>query len=149
MTEREPPRNRSAYAEFQTIATRWNDNDQFGHLYNATYYELFDEAMNMSLISRGMLDHRTGQPIQVVVENGCTYFSEVAYPDLLSIGLVLAGIGESSIRIEMGMFRDAEQIESARAHFTLVSVDHKTHKPLSTPAEQRRALEEMRANPNG
>lgn len=63
MTTREPPRERSAYAEFQTLQTRWSDNDQFGHIYNATYFELFDEAMNLSLIRRGFLDLAKDGPI--------------------------------------------------------------------------------------
>jgi acyl-CoA thioester hydrolase len=28
------------------VTTRWADNDMFGHLNNAVYYELFDTAIN-------------------------------------------------------------------------------------------------------
>ena len=28
------------------VLTRWTDNDMFGHLNNAVYYELFDTAIN-------------------------------------------------------------------------------------------------------
>lgn len=143
MSERRSPRSRDAYAEFQTLQTRWNDNDQFGHLYNVTYHELFDEAMNRSLGARGMLNHRNGAPIQVVVENGCTYFSEVSYPDLLQVGLRVAAMGNSSIRLEMGLFREGEERESAQAHFVLVTVDSGTHRPTPTPADQRKALEQL------
>ena len=30
----------------QAMTTRWSDNDVFGHLNNAVYYELFDSAIN-------------------------------------------------------------------------------------------------------
>ncbi len=30
--------------------TRWADDDVYGHLSNATYYELFDTAVNAHLI---------------------------------------------------------------------------------------------------
>ncbi len=143
MGDREPPRSRAAYAVFQPMQTRWNDNDQYGHLYNATYVELFDEAMNMSLLDLGFLDHRAGGPIQVVVENGCTYFREVAYPDRLEIGLRVAHVGRSSIRVELGMFRSGEETEAARAHFTLVTVDNATRRPLPTPQAQRDALQDL------
>ena len=140
MNDREPPRNRRAYAEFQHLQTRWNDNDQFGHIYNATYYELFDEAMNMSLIKRGFLDGSSGGPIQVVVENGCTYFTELSYPDQLEIGVRIEKMGTSSFRLSMGMFRAGQDTESARSHFTMVTVDSATRRPMETPKEQRDAL---------
>ena len=28
------------------VLTRWTDNDMFGHLNDAVYYELFDTAIN-------------------------------------------------------------------------------------------------------
>lgn len=140
MTTREPPRERSAYAEFQTLQTRWSDNDQFGHIYNATYFELFDEAMNLSLIRRGFLDLAKDGPIQVVVENGCKYFSEVSYPDRIEIGVVLSRMGTSSFRLDMGMFRNGEPRELARSHFIMVTVDNATRRPMPTPEAQRQAL---------
>ncbi|MCF3972168.1 acyl-CoA thioesterase [Paracoccus salsus] len=143
MNERKPPGTRADYAVFQPMQTRWNDNDQFGHLYNATYTELFDEAMNMTLLERGFLDHRGGGSIQVVVENGCLYFREVAHPDRLEIGLRLTGLGRTSFRLEMGMFRQGDATESARAHFALVNVDHATRRPLPLSDAQRSALQDL------
>ena len=34
------------------VSTRWQDNDMFGHLNNAVYYELFDTAINAWLNTR-------------------------------------------------------------------------------------------------
>ena len=31
------------------LETRWSDNDQYGHLNNAVYYQLFDTAVNRFL----------------------------------------------------------------------------------------------------
>lgn len=140
----EPARHRDAYAVFQPMQTRWRDNDQFGHMYNATYLELFDEAMNMSLIDKGFLDHASDAPIMVVVENGCQFLREVAYPDRLTIGLRVAHIGRTSTRFEMGMFRADDPTESARSHFVMVTVDNTTRRPVPIPDEQRAALESMR-----
>ena len=141
----DPARHRDAYAVFQPMQTRWRDNDQFGHMYNATYLELFDEAMNVSLIDEGLTDHAAGGPIMVVVENGCQFLREVAYPDRLTIGLRVAHIGRTSTRFEMGMFRADDPTESARSHFVMVTVDNTTRRPVPIPDEQRAALEAMRA----
>lgn len=140
----EPARHRDAYAVFQPMQTRWRDNDQFGHMYNATYLELFDEAMNMSLIDKGFLDYASDGPIMVVVENGCLFLREVAYPDRLTIGLRVAHIGRTSTKFEMGMFRADDPTESARSHFVMVTVDNTTRRPVPIPDEQRAALESMR-----
>ena len=33
------PQGRSAYRRFASFATRWRDNDQYGHMNNAVYYD--------------------------------------------------------------------------------------------------------------
>ena len=58
MTEqnaRPRPKGREAYRHFTAFATRWRDNDQYGHMNNAVYYELFDSAVNKFLIDSGIL----------------------------------------------------------------------------------------------
>lgn len=149
MRDRPTPRARGAYPEMHRLQTRWRDNDQFGHMYNATYFELFDEAMNMALLPRGLLDHRGDGPISVVVENGCVYFREVAYPDPLDIGVLLSRIGNSSFRLELGMFRDGETLEAARAHFSMVAVNPADHCPVPLPDSHRAALSELRQGGEG
>ena len=37
---------RSAYRAYQTIPTRWEDNDTYGHVNNVVYYSWFDTAVN-------------------------------------------------------------------------------------------------------
>lgn len=142
--DRPTPRLRRDYTAFQAIQTRWNDNDQYGHVYNATYFELFDSAMNAWMMPRGMLDPAGPDPIAVVVENGCAFFRQVAYPDRLAIGLRLAHLGNSSLVLEMGMFREDEDEECAQARFVLVSVAHDSRRPVPFPDHHRRVLAELR-----
>ncbi|CAM4567839.1 unnamed protein product, partial [Lepidochelys olivacea] len=44
-------RQRAMYAYFLPIQTRWQDNDQYGHVNNAAYYSYFDTIINHFLIS--------------------------------------------------------------------------------------------------
>jgi len=37
---------RKDYAVFQEMATRWRDNDVYGHMNNAVFYEYVDTAVN-------------------------------------------------------------------------------------------------------
>ncbi len=51
------PEPRSAYRAFRTIATRWMDNDAYGHVNNVVYYSWFDTAVNAHLIEQGALEN--------------------------------------------------------------------------------------------
>lgn len=137
---RAAPLPRSAYAHFNSHQTRWNDNDQFGHLYNVAYFELFDNAMNNWLIARGMLETNGPNPIPVVVDAHCSYLREVSYPDILEIGMRVSHMGRSSFKIEMGLFRQDAETASAQSDFTLVFVTPQGHKPCPPPEDYRAAL---------
>lgn len=137
---RAKPFPRSAFAAFNTHQTRWNDNDQFGHLYNVAYFELFDNAMNTWLMARGMLNQTGPDPIPVVAEASCSYLREVSYPDVVEIGICVTHMGNSSFRLVLGMFRTGEDTAAAQSEFTLVFVAPDTHKPRPAPAHFRAEL---------
>ena len=46
---------RADYACDLKFPTRWNDNDVYGHINNAVYYEYFDTVVNRWLIDNGLL----------------------------------------------------------------------------------------------
>ena len=45
---------RSNYLHFYRAQTRWNDNDQQGHINNAIYYAYMDDAINEHLLGHGI-----------------------------------------------------------------------------------------------
>ena len=92
--------SRSDYRHFQTIPTRWMDNDIYGHVNNVNYYSYFDTAVNQYLIERGVLDIHNGDIVGFVVETSCSYFQPLAFPDAVAAGIRVARIGSSSIRYE-------------------------------------------------
>jgi acyl-CoA thioester hydrolase len=81
------PRNRADYSAFSTLATRWIDNDIYGHMNNAVHYQLFDTAVNGYLLEQGALNLKSGATVFLVVETGCQYFSELAFPDVITAGM--------------------------------------------------------------
>lgn len=133
------PEPRAAFAAFQPAALRWNDNDCYGHLYNATYYELFDCAMTGWLMRNGLAD-AAGRPTNVVAENGCRFFAELRYPDPVEVGLRLGHLGRSSLRFEMGLFRAGAPEAAAQAYFCMVRVGDEDHRPRPIPEAQREVL---------
>lgn len=129
MSERPTPSSRGDYRAFRTIATRWMDNDLYGHMNNVVHYSLFDTAVNGWLIEQGVLDIHKGEQIGLVVETGCRYFSEMAFPDMVTAGIRVARLGSSSVRYEVGLFRNEEQTAAAEGFFIHVYVDRATRRP--------------------
>ncbi|MEA1071038.1 thioesterase family protein [Sphingomonas sp. LY29] len=134
------PRGRDQYRAFQTIATRWADNDAYGHVNNTIYYAWFDTAVNQWLIEHGLLDIASGNPIGLVVETGCSYFSSLAYPGDVEIGLAIDRLGTSSVTYRLGVFAAGAGEPAAQGHFTHVYVDRDTRRPAAIPDVWRASL---------
>ncbi len=137
------PETRDRYPHFLTITTRWMDNDVYRHVNNVVYYSYFDTVVNQYLIERGVLDIETSSVIGLVVETQCRYFSPIAFPDTVHAGLRVAGLGTSSVRYEIGIFRNAEPIAAAQGHFVHVYVDRASNRPTPLPQDLRAALERL------
>ena len=130
---RSPPGTRAAYARFVPITTRWMDNDAYGHVNNVVYYSFFDTAVNGLLIEAGALDIHKSPVIGLVVETQCRYLSSLAFPDRVTAGVRVAHLGTSSVRYEIGLFRNDEERASAQGHFVHVYVDRASSRPVPLP----------------
>lgn len=132
--------HRADFVAFQTIPTRWMDNDIYGHVNNVNYYSYFDTAVNRYLIEAGALDIHQGEVIGFVVETSCNYFRPLAFPDTVIAGIRVAKIGRSSVRYEVGLFRNLEDQVSAAGHFIHVYVERASQKPTELPLPLRTAV---------
>lgn len=140
------PLPRSHFQHFETIATRWMDNDVYGHVNNVVYYSYFDTVVNQYLLEQGVLDIESSTVIGLVVETQCNYFSPITFPDAVHAGLRVAKLGASSVRYEVGLFRNDDALASAQGHFVHVYVDRATRRPTALPEDLRQALA-LLANP--
>jgi acyl-CoA thioester hydrolase len=123
------------------LPTRWADNDMYGHLNNAVYYELFDSAINGWLITGAGLDVMALPELGVVAESGCRYFRELEYPRPLDIGVRVERLGRSSITYSLGLF-DAEADEpAALGHWVHVYIDRTSRSTVPIPLSVRELLE--------
>ncbi len=136
------------------VLTRWADNDMFGHLNNAVYYQLFDTAINAWINTSTGLDPITMPWLGIVAESGCRYFSELGFPESLVVGLAVTRLGNSSVTYRLGVFRSAregaadgagsspacEGAISALGHWVHVYVDRTSRKPIPIPDAIRSLL---------
>lgn len=141
------PDTRAAYRHFQEITTRWADNDVYGHVNNVVYYSYFDTVVNRYLIEQGVLDPAAGDMIGLVIETQCNYFDSLSFPDTVVAGLRVARLGNTSVRYEVGLFRNHETVAAAQGHFVHVYVDRQSRRPVPLPAPLRRALMPLAALP--
>ena len=121
--------NRSDYPVLRTLTTRWMDNDIYGHMNNVVHYSLFDTAVNGWLIEQGLLDLSNSATVFLVVETGCKYHSAMAFPDTVTAGIRITKLGTSSIKYQVGLFRNEEEKATAEGFFVHVHVDRSRHKP--------------------
>jgi acyl-CoA thioester hydrolase len=138
------PHLRSAYPHFRQVQTRWMDNDMYGHVNNVVYYAWFDSVITGFLIRECGLDIQSPHAVALyVVESACRYHRSLSYPETVDAGLRIGHLGTSSIRFELGLFREGEDKVAASGHFTVVIVDRSTNKPTPIPASIRDGLQRL------
>src|SRR5579871_6708299 len=136
----EPP-SREAFARFVPLATRWSDNDAYGHLNNVVYYALFDTAVNAILIEAKLLDPATSPVIGLVVESSCSFYASLSYPDPVEVGVAIEHIGRSSVRYHFAAFGPGAETAAAAGRYTHVYVERATNRPVTIPDGHRRLME--------
>lgn len=136
--------NRSDYFIFFDIATRWSDNDAYGHVNNVTYYAYFDTIINRYLIEHGGFDIQHSQQIGYIVNSQCAYHASIAFPEALIGGLRVNRVGSSSVEYGVAIFKQGQEIACAHGQMTHVFVDRETEKPLKIDGVLRAALEKAR-----
>lgn len=126
---------RAEYPHLLTIPTRWADLDAYAHVNNVVYYAYFDTVVGDYLLRGRAIDLTSSPVVGLVVETGCRFFAPITFPDVVTAGLRVARLGNTSVRYEIGIFRNEEDEASAEGHFVHVYVDRATQK-VPTPLPQ-------------
>jgi acyl-CoA thioester hydrolase len=119
------------------------DNDIYGHINNALYYGFFDTAINEYLIAEGGLDINAGAVVAFAAESQCQYLRPLAFPGVIEVGLRVGKLGNSSVRYELAIFKQGENLAAAAGYFVHVFVDRTTQKSVAMPTSIRTALERL------
>ena len=136
---------RADFVHFAPVASRWTDNDVYGHVNNVVYYAWFDTIINRWLISEAGLDPKGGSVVGLCVESKCRFLRTVGFPDDVEIGLRVDKLGSSSVRFGLGVFRSRRENSEelcASAYVVHVFVD-RDMKPVTMPASMRKAFERL------
>ena len=131
---------RADYAHVRAIPTRWADNDVYGHVNNVEYYAFFDTIINFWLISEGGLDIHAGRVIGLCAESHCRFRAAFEFPETIDAALRVGELRRTSVRYEIGLFRQGEEEPAAVGWFVHVFVDRDERRPVEIPAPLREAL---------
>ena len=145
MTMAVKPPTRADYRWFLPIPTRWMDNDVYGHVNNVVYYSYFDTVVNKMLITEGLLDIEHSPTIGLCVESHCAFAAPLAFPETIEAALRIGRLGTSSVRYEIGLFRDQIETPAATGHFVHVFVDRATRRPAPLDERARSILGRLMA----
>ncbi|QEW01209.1 acyl-CoA thioesterase [Microbacterium caowuchunii] len=128
------------YGTRRPFATRWRDNDQYGHLNNTVYYEAMDTAVNAWMIEAGGLRPRGDEPIALCASSSCEFHASASFPDPLEVGIAVERLGRSSIIWRLGILRAGEDGPLAEGRFVHVFVDPSSRVPTPIPEGIRTAV---------
>jgi acyl-CoA thioester hydrolase len=140
---RPPPGLRADYRWYHAITTRWMDNDVFQHVNNVNYFSYFDTAVTYFEMTERVVGLLEGPTHCVVAEVACQYHSSLAFPDRVSVGIRVAHVGRSSVRYEIAVFRNDEDVAAAEGHFVHVFVERGSQRPVAIPDESRAKLQRI------
>ncbi len=135
-----PRPRREAFAHRQHIHTRWTDNDIYGHVNNAIYYQYFDSVINAYLIAQGGLDIHRGAVVGFIVNSSCEFYAPVSYPDVLEVGVLVHKLGRSSVTYQTALFTPGRDEACACGQMVHVFVGTADQRPVEMPPDLRAAL---------
>jgi acyl-CoA thioester hydrolase len=113
----------------------------YGHVNNVVYGEWIDSVVNQYLIERCSFEPVKACLVGFVVSSHCDYYSPISYPSIISAGLFVRRLGNSSVDYRVGIFANREeQTASAVGGFTHVFVNRTSGRPQTIPDDMRRIL---------
>lgn len=133
----------------------------YEHMNNSIYFHLyiftvsassffliatrFDSIVNAYLIHHCALDPLSSECVGLVVQSQCNYFSPVAFPAVLDLGLQVIKLGYSSVTYEVGVFQQGKETVNAVGGYTHVFVEREKFRPAPNgiPKQARRGLQKL------
>ncbi|UEX77149.1 acyl-CoA thioesterase [Spiribacter halobius] len=126
-----------------TLQVRWGDMDALGHVNNATYFTYFEQArvawLERLAGSGGHLSPDAGSG-PVVVTASCEFRLPITYPATLTVAVLAAPPGRSSIDTCYRLVDAGDQRLYALGAARMVWVDRRSGRSTPLPAGLREAL---------
>ena len=105
---------------------------------------MFDTVVNYFLIKAAGFDPLNSNFIGVTPETRCCYYKSIKYPEKVDVGIIIKRLGKSSIRYEIGVFKNNEDEPCAVGYFVHVYVNRYDQKKIEPiPVNIYKACKEL------
>ncbi|KAL8306040.1 hypothetical protein RB597_003335 [Gaeumannomyces tritici] len=144
-------RTRDDYPFALEYRTRWADNDQYAHMNNATYIQLYDAIINTYLMQFCGLEPTRSPQHGMVVHSHNDYFGSISFPAVAELAMRVNKLGRTSVTYEIALFEKGVDKVRAVGEFVQVFVDRPTGRPCADGLNGvlRRGLERILVKTDG
>ena len=138
------------YAVTLELPVLWGDMDALRHVNNARFFSWFEAARIAyferlrSVMPDAGRTIGTGEVGPVLASTSCDYLRPVSYPGVVLVGVRIAEVGNSSLRMEYAVARaDATELLCAQGKSVTVLVRYASMEKVPVPDAMRAAIEAM------
>ena len=128
------------FRHWTPVTIRFSDQDSMGHINNVSYGAFVEAGRNAFVTQYLKPDTHPGIDF-VLARVTIDFRAEMHYPGTIDVGTCIKRIGNSSITIGTGIFKDG--VLHATAESTNVFIDLGTRKSCPVPADIRSELERL------
>lgn len=127
---------RSDFAHFMPMPTRWADLDMIGHVNNATFFT-FDESVRLDYFGELFRDDPKFWKEYgfILARIECDFIAQLKHPSNLELGFRVSRIGRSSLGTIAGHFNDGQLVAVSRG--VVVWFDYDNQKTIPIPESVR------------
>lgn len=137
---------RSDFAYWHSVQTRWSDHDQLGHVNNTRFYT-FDEDVRLAYFGDLWKDDaRFWKDYGFILARlECDFIAQLRHPATVNVGFRIAALGGSSFRTEALMLSGEQVVAVTRG--VLVWFDYAAQRPLRIPDTVREQVRQREVRP--
>ena len=128
------------FRHWTPVTLRFSDQDSMGHINNVSYGAFVEAGRNAFVTQYLKPDTHPGIDF-VLARVTIDFRAEMHYPGTIDVGTCIKRIGNSSITIGTGIFKDG--VLHATAESTNVFIDLGTRKSCPVPGDIRSELERL------
>lgn len=130
-----------------SLATRWGDQDAFGHVNNVAFLRYFEDARiaYFQALCSQTLDPAVEAP--VLVDLQCSFRQQLQHPETTRIQSRTAALGRTSLTLEQAMVAASSGTLAATARTVMVWFDFRDSVPAPVPDWLRDDLRRYESRP--
>lgn len=138
----------SLFRYFYPIEVRYSDLDPQGHVNNARYFSLVEQARVGYLMHLGLWDGKSFLDIGIIIaEAQVSYKAPIHYGKVVHIGVRISRLGNKSMTMLYRFQEDHSEFEYANGSTVLVAYDYRNTRTIPISDEWRKKISDFEGIP--